>query len=446
MNNQHIKIVGVQYAANPEFQSGDTETDEMWQRTMTLLQSLNDNHPFVVLMAEPTNIQDPQAIIARADGKKIGYVSLDQRDTVRKMLAKQKCGMMMAEITKVVIIKHGFLFLKVDCDEADAEEEAPEEGACLIGWDPDVPLLPPFECEQAENEAAFVLEEMLLPQLATIDITILKKYLDYWNIASKHDLSKEAKLKRQHYIALLEASARPEVRQLAEEQKHELTSMSCHQRIEERARTWWPCLVNSEKADGIWNKWCQLINGKLKEGLRLIDDMLKKLPETLYFNINKIEVFFSRLYYMAIDREKLGQVFSLMVLRQRTCNKLGIEMRTMTEADYEHLQPTSSCLPMCDMEQALLRVSPQMALNCFGSMAAVLGHHPVWAQCSPMIHQHLLENNQQAERDKNITVNGDIVMKKENIIDHNYAPTIDNNGAVISIADQNEFKRLFNDN
>jgi len=401
MTNQLIKIVGVQYAANPEFQSGDTETDEMWQRTITLLQSLNDNHPFVVLMAEPTNKIDPQAIIARADGKKIGYVSVDQRDKVRKMLAKQKSGMMLAEITKVAISKHGFLFLKVDCDDADAEEEElPEEGACLIGWEPDIPLLPPFECEQAENEAAFVLEKMLLPQLDSIDITTLKKYLDYWNIASKHDLSKEAKLKRQHYIALLEASARPEVRQLAEQQKHELTSMGCHQRIEERARTWWPCLVNSENADGIWKKWCKLIKGKLKEGLRRIDQMLEKLPETLYFNINKIEVFFSRLYYMAIDREKLGQVFSLMVLRQRTCNNLGIEMRAMTEADYEQLQPASSSIPVRDMEQALLSVSPQMALNCFGSMAAVLGHHPVWAQCSPMIHQHLLENSKQDEHAK----------------------------------------------
>lgn len=401
MANQHLKIVGVQYAANPEFRSGDTETDEMWQRTVSLLQNLDDNRPFVVLMAEPTNKVDPQAIMARADGNKIGYVSKDQRKKMSKILAKQKSGMMLAEITKVIVSKHGFLSIKVDCDEADTEEEDDVvEGVNLNEWNPDVPLLPPFEFEKAENEAVFVLEKMLLPQLDSIDIVTLKKYLDIWNEASKHDLSQEACVKRQQFIKKLEQAKRPEVRQLAEQQKHELTSMGCHQRVEDRARTWWPCVVNSEEADGIWDKWCQHIKGKLKEGLRCIDQILEKLPNALFLCINKIEVFFSKLYYLNIGREELGQVFSLLVLRQRTCAKLGIEMRAMTEADYEQLQPASSSFPVRDMEQALLSVSPQMALNCFGSMAAVFGHHPVWAQCSPTIHQHLLENSQKAECNK----------------------------------------------
>ena len=44
-----IKILGAQYAANPDYKFGDPETPEMWARTIGLLSDLRDMRPRVVL-------------------------------------------------------------------------------------------------------------------------------------------------------------------------------------------------------------------------------------------------------------------------------------------------------------------------------------------------------------------------------------------------------------
>ena len=50
-----IKILGAQYAANPDYKFGDPETPEMWARTIGMLSNLRDMKPRVVLKLEPTN-------------------------------------------------------------------------------------------------------------------------------------------------------------------------------------------------------------------------------------------------------------------------------------------------------------------------------------------------------------------------------------------------------
>ena len=55
MTEYTIKILGAQYAANPDYKFGDPETPEMWARTIDLLSNLRDMRPRVVLKLEPTN-------------------------------------------------------------------------------------------------------------------------------------------------------------------------------------------------------------------------------------------------------------------------------------------------------------------------------------------------------------------------------------------------------
>ena len=61
-----IKILGVQFAANPDYRFGDPETPEMWAKTIALLTELRDTMPRVVLKAEPTNSHDNRAVMVRA--------------------------------------------------------------------------------------------------------------------------------------------------------------------------------------------------------------------------------------------------------------------------------------------------------------------------------------------------------------------------------------------
>ena len=107
MTERTIKILGVQFAANPDYKFGDPETPEMWMRTINLLTELRDRKPRVVLKAEPTNPQDEKAVMARAMGRKIGYVNRDQRDEVRQLLRLSKRGMLGAEVGEVIVGNHG---------------------------------------------------------------------------------------------------------------------------------------------------------------------------------------------------------------------------------------------------------------------------------------------------------------------------------------------------
>ena len=76
----NIKILGAQFAANPDYKFGDPETDEIIGRTIGMLTELKEKQPRVVLKADPANPSDPLAVMARAMGRKIGYVCKDQRD------------------------------------------------------------------------------------------------------------------------------------------------------------------------------------------------------------------------------------------------------------------------------------------------------------------------------------------------------------------------------
>ena len=80
-------------------------------------------------------------------------------------------------------------------------------------WLSDLPLLPPSEQLQAEEEAAFVLENVFFPKLNECDVHELATYVNIWLEGSLHDLSREARQKRALYIELLEVAKDKEVRQ-----------------------------------------------------------------------------------------------------------------------------------------------------------------------------------------------------------------------------------------
>ena len=158
MQEYKIKILGAQYAANPDYKFGDPETPEMWDRTIGMLSNLRDMKPRVVLKAEPTNTNDPLAVMARAMGNKIGYVCRDQRDKVRSILSQSKRGMLAADISEVVVKEHGYLYITLQCQEA-MDVSTKEPGFDWSEWQADIPLLPPMEALHAEEEAEFLLEE-----------------------------------------------------------------------------------------------------------------------------------------------------------------------------------------------------------------------------------------------------------------------------------------------
>lgn len=395
MTEYTFKILGVQYAANPDYKFGDPETPEMWARTIGMLSNLRDMKPRVVLKKEPTNPNDHLAVMARAMGNKIGYVCKEHRNKVRTIMSQTKRGMLAADISKVVVDKHGYLFITLKCE--DAVDDTQEPGFDWSEWQTDIPLLPPMEALHAEEEAEFILEEELLPHLTDVNITELQTYLGIWMEGSRHDMSHEASRQRELYIKLLEESTRDEVRELAGELKHQSGSMCSLHRLEERTLEWWPRLVNSAEAANMWGRWCEQTNNQLWGGLRLIDDLLHQLPGNLYQNIDHMEAIFSQLYYLCIPRAALTAIFSLLVLRERTCRELGIQMRPLTEADYETCMPESNKFSMKDLASSFLKFPTKIALGMFGGVSTLLAWHPEWQKHAPKIEEQILAQEKEQQ-------------------------------------------------
>ena len=433
MQEYKIKILGAQYAANPDYKFGDLETPEMWARTIGMLSNLRDMKPRVVLKAEPTNTNDPLAVMARAMGNKIGYVCREHRDMVRSILSQSKRGMLAADISEVVVKEHGYLFITLQCQEA-LDVTTQEPGFDWSEWQTDIPLLPPMEALHAEEEAEFLLEEELLPRLADVNMTELQTYLGIWMEGSRHDMSREASCQRELYIKLLEESTRDEVRELASELKHQSGGMCCRHRLEERTLEWWPRLVDSVEATNMWGRWCEKINGKMWDGLRLIDDLLHQLPGNLYQNLGHMEAIFSQLYYLCIPRAALTSILSLLVLRERTCCELGIEMRPMVEADYEKCLPESGKFSMKDLASSFLKFPTKIALGMFGGVSTLLAWHPEWQKSAPKIEEQILaqqkeqQDRQEAKQDKMMETVEKAAERPATVISHveNYQPQIQN--------------------
>ena len=403
MIDYKIKIVGAQYAANPDYKFGDPETPEICARTIGLLSAIRDMRPRVVLKAEPTNPRDEKAVMARAMGRKIGYVCKEERDLVRSILNQSERHMLMAEVSEVVINKHGYLYILVHCKEAvDIRPLEPDIDWSV--WQTDIPMLPPTEAMQAEEEAVFVLEDELLPRLEEVDITELQTYLGIWMEGSRHDLSSEASEQRELYIKLLEAVERDEVHDLASELKHQCTGMCSRHRLEERTHEWWPSLVNSDEAEMMWSRWMDQTKGELWGGLKVIDDLLRQLPGGLYQDMGHMEVIFSRMYYLRIPREALMAILSLLVLREKTCKELGIAMKPMTEDEYACCLPETNNLSMKDMAKAFMKFPAKIALGMFGGVSTLLAGHPAWQKSAPKIQEQILAKE---EKEKTPTVKAD---------------------------------------
>lgn len=432
-----LKITGVHYAANPDSVAGIADTGEMHERTREMLTWIKTERPFVVLSADPENHFNPDAVMARAQGRRIGYVGDECLMLVRSLLAESEAGMLLGRVKDVVVKEHGWLWIVIDAEELTQMQPLTSMEIEWQMWLSDIALLPTSDNLLAEQEAAFVLDYWLLPRLDEVDIKDLKTYLDIWLRGSRHDLSREARQKRSAYIERLEAAQNKEVRQLAEALKIQRTSICGRPMLNERTGTWWKDMMESKNVKRLWNQWQIRHEGRLWNGLRQIDAMLRQLPGELYEDVGQLDEMLSRLYYMNTPRQAFQAILALLMLRQLTCCALKIEMRPMTEDEYGKDGLITN--PM-DMPTTIGRVV------AFGETQCEL---PLQRQTIQLLAQWLRDDYEQShskeiealtekKNEPSVNIAGDLVMKKEMNIDKNFAPNIEHNGGTLSLPDKKE--------
>ncbi len=331
-----FKISGVHYAANPEAETQRLpDTEEMHVRTRELLTKIDRERPLVSLFAEPTNLFNPDCIMAFSRGKRIGRVADECVGEVKSLLAQSEDPILFARVEDVTIKEHGHLTVVVEAEELT--NILPLQSSA-IEWDmwlrDDMVRLSPHQQVLAEKEAYYMLKSQLMTNVDGADITDLKIYLGLWMEGSCHDLSRETREARTQFIAQLEKAQNKEVRLLNEPLKQQRTSMCGRMALIERTSEWWTERLESEEMKRLWTQWWLVNEGQLWGGLRDIDELLRQLPGQLYNDIGKRDVVLSRLYYMQTPRKALDAILTLLMLRELTCRQLGIEMKPMIESEY----------------------------------------------------------------------------------------------------------------
>ena len=340
----HIQISGVHYAANPEAEAGMPDTEAMHVRTRELLTKIDRERASVSLFAEPTNLYNPDCIMAFSKGEWIGRVADECVGEVKSLLAQSEDPILFARVEDVTIKEHGHLMVVVEAEKLTSI--LPLQSSA-IEWDmwlkDDMMRLSPSKQVLIEKEAYYMLKRLLKTDIDDVDITDLKIYLGLWKQGSCHDLSRETREVRTQLISILEKSQRKEVRQQNEPLKQQRTSICGRMALIERASEWWTERLESEEMKRLWTQWWVANEGMLWGGLRDIDDKLRQLPGELYLDIDKREVVLSRLYYMNTPRKALDAIITQLMLRELTCRELGIEMKPMIEKDYGSDKVVEEC-------------------------------------------------------------------------------------------------------
>ena len=133
MAEYQLKISGVHYGANGDSVAGQAETEEMHVHTCELLSWIDHERPIVVLAPDYTNHIHKDAIMARAQGKRIGRVAFECVDLAWALLHQSGQPMMLAKVSEVSVKKHGYVMVAVDAVELQAEKSS-------AGPSPDAPV------------------------------------------------------------------------------------------------------------------------------------------------------------------------------------------------------------------------------------------------------------------------------------------------------------------
>ncbi len=334
-----LKIVGVHYAVNAEYESVAVETEEMHRRTVERLSELGTKCPAVVLIADPTNPVDAQAVVAHVEGKRIGFVNKAQLDTVHALMKAAGRQTLIARLDEVNAVKHGWMYVTVDA--ADDLQIEPLQGPSdeWKGWTCTLPVIAPDEARFACIEAEAVLETLLSAgegegeatkqgAMDDADWDLVESYIRLWLDNSLHDLSNESRLMRNHYIdALKHLRSRnttpPRIGTLVEALEKQRTAICGNKRMHLRTGVWWKQLKASKEMQLLWDTWKGRVEDDMERSMNELDTLLRTLPFDLYGLMSHKGLFFSRLHYNRVPRKAFHEIVSAMLLRERTLMEAG---------------------------------------------------------------------------------------------------------------------------
>lgn len=330
-----VKVVGLHYAANPTYEKEMGKVPEMEEHTIEVLRELDEVRPLIILMPEPDNPCDPLAVMARAQGKRIGYVSRSDLETVHCLLKQSSKPFLMGIIDKVEMWKRGNLYIHIETHDALSMVAEPWGAYNWSDWNYNLPLLPFKDTWYACQEAEYMIEQYYYPFENDKLLNECESYLEVWLNNSLYDISDETYKFCNQYIARFGSHENPRVREWAERLKKHRTAFYGSKRSVSRME-WWNSLQDSVEMQMLWDKWQYETSYNLRKGFREIDAHLRRLPDSLYALVGDLDRLFASLYYHRVPRKTLWSIYSALLIRIRICKMLEIEMMPLPEDSVEY--------------------------------------------------------------------------------------------------------------
>ena len=329
-----IKIVGVQFAANPEHKKGTPMTAEEQQRTIDFLTTLDRKRPRVSIKPEPTNEYDKDAFVVRFLSKKVGYVrdSDDYKAKAHAALEASGKGYFNARVVEVLVADNGYFDVEVDIKEIPLVPILHEDRWSM--WNPGWPLFPMTEEMLCVEDAICMMNDALCYDNDALryDDDELREYANVLMTNARHALWREAKEGMEGIVRTLEAREGDAVRQVSRDIEHLLSGMCNDRRLSERREAWLPELLSDHEAQTAWVSWLHQKEADTRELEPIEMTLWLSETETALANIPALAPcatdddaqLLSRAYYTLIPLKKLCQLLTGLAVRKRLRERLGL--------------------------------------------------------------------------------------------------------------------------
>lgn len=326
-----IKIVGVQFAVNPNHERGTEMTAEEQQRTIEFLTTLDRKRPRVSIKPEPTNQYDKDAFVVRFLSKKVGYIrdSDDYKAKAHAALDASGKGYFNAHVVEVVVADNGYFEVEVDMQETPLVPILHEDRWSM--WTPDWPLFPMTEEMLCVEDAICMIGD------GCNDVDDLREYANVLMTNARHALWSEAKEGMERIVRTLEAREGDVIRQVSRNIEHLLSGMCNDRRLGERRESWLPEMFTTSEAQTAWVSWLHQKQADTRElealemtlWLGEVETILANIPALAPCATDDDAMLISRAYYTLIPQDKLRQLLTGFVVRKSLRDRLGLPSATM---------------------------------------------------------------------------------------------------------------------
>ena len=328
-----IKIVGVQFAANPDHEPETPMTAQENQRTIDLLTQLDRTRPRVTIKPEPTNAADKEALAVRLMSRKIGYVRNrdDYKSIAFAALAASGRGFFHARVVEVEVDEHGYFYVAVETDNLPLVPIVHDDK--WMEWEPPLPLFPMTEEMLSVDDAVMMLQELLtLITLTAEDEEEVRGYTEALVSTGKNALWNEARMGMENIVRMMEAKDGEWIQKLAQDMEHLLSGLCTEHRKEERKHEWLPRLLASHDADRCWHEWLHLKGADCREldllelslWLNEIETLLTNIPALANRPTADETDLLTRAYYTHIPLRHLRLLLAAFAVRHRLRIALGL--------------------------------------------------------------------------------------------------------------------------